>query len=99
MSYPVEGVVPHPATRRDLPMKGFGATLPAPKASKPSIAIPARRRSLRRILAAVSLRRRWDGPPGPGRRPTLGIGVSPIAGGATRGVTLLVDGRARSRRR
>lgn len=81
----------HPEPRRGVSLKRSGAISPEPGAGRPPIAVRARRRSLPRVLAAWSVRRRSDGSPGPGRRPSPGSGVSPIAGGATRGVTFLID--------
>ena len=84
----VHGIALHPEPRRDVSLKRSGVMRPEPEAP---IAVRARRRPLPRVLAALSAPRRWGGPPGPARRPTAGSGVSPIAGGATRGVAFLVD--------
>jgi hypothetical protein len=87
MNYLVHGIAP----RREVSLKRSGVTLPEPGAGRPPIAGRARRRSLPRVLAALSVRRRWCGQTGPGRRASAGSGLSPIAGGATRGVAFLVD--------
>ena len=91
MNYLVHGIALHPEPRREVSLKSSGVISPEPGAGSPPIAVRARHRSLPRVLAALSVRRRWGGSPGPGRRPSAGGGVSPIAGGATRGVAFLVD--------
>jgi hypothetical protein len=91
MNYVVPDIAPHQGPRREMFLRRSGVIPPEPGAGRPPIAIRARRRSLPRVLAALSVRRRWGDPPGPGRRTSAGNGVSPIAGGATRGVAFLVD--------
>ena len=81
----------HPEPRRGVSLKRSGAISPEPGAGRPPIAVRARRRSLPRVLAAWSVRRREADASGPDRRPSAGSGVSPVAGGATRGVAFLVD--------
>ena len=91
MNYVVPDIAPHPGPWREVSLRRSGVIPPEPEAGRPPIAVRARRRSLPRVLAALSVRRRWGDPPGPGRRASAGSGVSPIAGGATRGVAFLVD--------
>jgi hypothetical protein len=91
MNHLVDSTALHPEPRREVSLKRSGVIPPEPGAGRPPIAVRARRRSLPRVLAALSVRRRWGGPPVPGRRSPAGSGVSPIASGATRGVAFLVD--------
>lgn len=91
MNYLTHSIALHPEPRREVSRKRSGVIPPEPGAGRPPIAVRARHRSLPRVLAALLVRRRWDGSPVPDRRPTAGGGVSPIAGGATRGVAFLVD--------
>ena len=91
MNYLVHGIALHPEPRLEVSLKSSGVIAPEPGAGRPPIAVRARRRSLPRVLAALSIRRRWVGPPCPGSRASTGSGVSPMAGGATRGVAFLVD--------
>lgn len=91
MNYVVHGIAQHPEPRRVASLKRSGVISPGPGAGGPPIALRDRHRSLPRVLAALSVRRRWNGSSGPDRRPSAGSGVSPIAGGATRGVTFLID--------
>ena len=91
MNYLVHGTAPYPEPPRVVSLKRSGGIPPEPGAGRPPIAVPARRRSLPRVLAAWSVRLPWGRPPGPGRRTSAGSGVSPIASGATRGVAFLVD--------
>ena len=90
MNYLAHGIALHPEPRRGVSLKHSGVISPERGAGTPPIALRARRRSLLRVLAE-SIHRRWDGSPGPDRRPSAGSGVSPFACGATRGVTFLVD--------
>jgi hypothetical protein len=91
MNYLVHGIAPYPEPPRLVSLKRSGVIPPAPGAGRPTIAVRARRRSLPRVLAALSIRRRWVGPRGPGSRASTGSGVSPMATGATRGVAFLID--------
>jgi hypothetical protein len=91
MNYMVHGIALHPKPRHELSLKRSGVIPPEPAAGRPPIAVRARRRSLPRVLAALSVRRRWGGPPSPERRASATSGVNPIASGATRGVAFLVD--------
>lgn len=91
MNYVVPVIARHPESRREGSLKRSGVITPDRGAGMPPIAVRARRRSLPLVLLALSLRRRWGGPPEPGRRTSAGSGVSPIASGATRGVAFLVD--------
>ena len=91
MNYLIPGIALHPEPRHEVSLKRSGVTSPGLRAARPSIAVPARPRQLARVLAVLSVRRREAGAPGPGGRPSAGSGVSPIAGGATRGVAFLVD--------
>ena len=91
MNYLVHGIAPYPEPPRVVTLKRSGVIPPEPGAGRPPIAVRARRRSLPRVLAALSLRRRWVGPPDPGSRASTGSGVSPLASGATRGVAFMVD--------
>jgi hypothetical protein len=91
MNHLVDSTALHPEPRREVSLKRSGVIPPEPGAGRPPIAVRARRRSLPRVLAALSVRRRWGGPSGPRKRPSAGSGVSPIASGATRGVAFLVD--------
>ena len=92
MNYLAHGIALHPEPRRGVSPKRSGVISPERGAGTPPIALRARHRSLLRVLAAaLSVHHRWHGPPGPERRPSAGSGVSPFAGGATRGVTFLVD--------
>ena len=89
MNYLVHGIAPYPEPPRLVSLKRSGVIPPG--AGRPPIAVRARRRSLPRVLAALSIRRRWVGPRGPGSRASTGSGVSPMATGATRGVAFLID--------
>ena len=91
MNYMAHGIAVHPEPRREVSLKRSGMIRPEPGAGRPPIAGRARHRSLPRVLAVLSIRHRWGGPPDPGRRPSEGSGVSPIAGGATRGVAFLIN--------
>ena len=91
MNYLVHGIALHPEPPRVVSLKRSGVIPPKPGAGRPPIAVRARRRYLPRVLAALSIRRRWVGPPGPGSRASAGSGVSPMASGTTRGVAFLVD--------
>ena len=91
MSQLAHDVALHPQPRREVSVKSPRALPPEPGARRPPIAVRARRRTLPRVLAAFSVRRRWGGPPRPASRESAGTGVSPIAGGATRGVAFLVN--------
>jgi hypothetical protein len=91
MNYLVHGIALHPEPRRAVSLKRSGVVPSEPGAGTPAIAVRARNRSLPRVLAALSVRRRRGGSPGPGGQPSASSGVSPIAGGATRGVAFLVD--------
>ena len=91
MNYLIHGIAPYPEPPRVVSLRRSGVIPPKPGAGRPPITVRARRRSLPRVLAAWSIRRRWGGPPGPGARASTGSGVSPMAGGATRGVAFLVD--------
>ena len=90
MNYLVHSTALHPAPRREVSLKSSGVISPEPGARRPPITVRARRRSLPRVLAALSVHRRRGGPRA-GRRPPAGSGVSPTASGATRGVAFLVD--------
>jgi len=90
MSYTVHGIAVHREPRHEVSLKRSGLVPPEPGAARPRIADRAPRRSLPRVLAALTARRRWDGPPGAGERASAGSGVSPVASGTTRGVAFLV---------
>ena len=91
MNYLVHGIAPYPEPLREVSLKRSAVIAPEAVEVRRPIAVQARRRSLPRVLAALSVRRRWDGPPGSaGHRATAGSGVGPMAGGATRGVAFLV---------
>jgi hypothetical protein len=91
MNYLVDSTALHPEPRRGVSLKRSGVIHPELGAGRPPIAVRTPHRSLPRVLVAWSVRRRWGGPPGPGRRPSAGSGVGPIASGATRGVAFLVQ--------
>jgi len=91
MNYLVYGIAPHPGPQREVSLKRSEVIPPEPGAGRPSIEIRARRRTLPRVLTALSLRRRWVGQQGPSRQVFTGSGVSPIASGASRGVAFMVD--------
>ena len=91
MNYLVHGLAPHPEARRQMSLKVPAVIPPQPVAATPPIPVRARRRSLRRVVAALSVRRGRGGPTDRGRWMSADGGVSPIAGGATRGVAFLVD--------
>ena len=87
----VRGMGMHPEPRHEVSLKRSGVALPGPGAGRQRIAVPARRRSLPRVLAALRVRRPWSGPAGPDLRESAGRGVGPVAGAATRGVAFLVN--------
>lgn len=89
MNYLVYATALHLEPRPGVSLKRFRALLPEPGATSPPVSVRTRRRSLPRILAAMSARRRWGGTPR--RRLSADGGVSPVAGAATRGVAFLVD--------
>ena len=91
MNYLIDVIAPHPDPRRPPTLKRSAVILPEPGAGRAPITVRARCRSLGRILATLSVRRRSGGPPSPGSRASAGSGVSPVAGGASRGVAFLVD--------
>jgi hypothetical protein len=89
MNYALQGTAAHLTPRREEPLKRSGGIPVRPEAGRPSTATRTRRRSLSRIQAALARRRRAGGLPGPDSRESAGGGVSPIAGGASRGIALL----------
>ena len=91
MNYLIHGIAPYPEPPRVVSLRRSGVIPPKPGAGRPPITVRARRRSLPRVLAVLSIRRRWVGPRGPGSRASTGSGVSPMATGATRGVAFLID--------
>ena len=91
MNYLDHGIAPYPESLREVSLKRSRVVGPKQGSGRSPIAVRAPRRSLPRVLAALSVRRRWDGPPDPGTRATAGSGIGPLASGATRGVAFLVD--------
>ena len=91
MNHLAHGIAPYPEPPRVVSLKRSGVIPPEPGARRPPIAVRVRRRSLPRVLAALSIRRRWVGPPVPGTRASTGSGVSPMACGASRGAAFLVN--------
>lgn len=91
MNHLVPGMALHLGPRRELSLKRSAVISPEPRAGRPPVAAHARRHSWLRVTAAWPTRRRWAGPSDPGGRPSARTGVSPVAGGATRGVAFLVD--------
>lgn len=89
MNYLLTGTVPHLKPQREEPMKRSLAIPMKPRASMPSFATRTRRHSLPRVRAALSGLHRTGGLPGPGSQASAGSGGSPIASGASRGVTIL----------
>lgn len=89
MNYLLTVTAAHLKPRREEPMKRSRGIPMKPRASMPSFATRTRRHSLPRVRAALSGRRRTGGLPGPGSQASAGSGVSPIASGASRGVTIL----------
>lgn len=90
MNYLLQGTAPHPELRREESMKRSGEILIKPGPGMPSIATRTRRHSLPKVRAPLSVRRRRGRLPDPGSRASAGNGVSPIAGGASRGVAILL---------
>ena len=90
MNYTAPGIAVHPEPRHNA-LKRSQVALPEPGAARPPIQAPAPRRSLPRVLAALTVRRRWRGPPHPRERASAGSGVTPVASGATRGVAFLIN--------
>ena len=79
MNYLVPSISLHLEPRREVSLKPSAVTAQEPRAG-----------GLPRALVALSVRRRQADASGPDRRPSASRGVSPIAGGATRGVAFLV---------
>lgn len=90
MNYLTHSIALHPEPRREVSRKRPGAIPPEPGAGRPPIAVRARRHSLFRSRAALSGRRRADDLVSDVSRSSAGSGVSPIASGASRGVTILI---------
>ena len=90
MSYVLQRTATHPQPRREGSTKRSGGIPVEPGSGLPSIGARARRHSLPRLRVPWSGRRRTDDRPGP-RGGTSGSGVSPIAGGASRGVAFFVS--------
>lgn len=80
---------PHPEPWCEESLERSGEILIKPRADVPSIATRTRRRSLPRVRAPMSVRRRTGRLPGPGSRASAGNGVGPIASGASRGIAIL----------
>lgn len=80
MNYVIPRIALHREPRREASLKPSAVT-----------AQELRTGRLPRVLAALTVDRREAGASGPDRRPSASSGVSPIAGGATRGVAFLVD--------
>lgn len=91
MNHALQVTAPHPKPRREESLKRSGGIPMQPGAGTPSIATRTRRHSLPRVRAALSVRRRTGGQPGPRSRAFAGSGVSTIASGTSRGVALLVS--------
>ena len=91
MNYLVYATALHLEPRPGVSLKRFGTLLPEPAAESRPVSVRTRRRSLPRVLAALRARRSRGGTPAPGWRPPADSGVSPMAGGTTRGVAFLVD--------
>ena len=91
MNYLVHGVAPYPEPLREVSLKRSGVLVPEPVEVRPPTAVRPRRRSLPRVLAALSGRRRTSGLPGARSRASAGSGVCPIASGASRGVAILAS--------
>jgi hypothetical protein len=89
MNYLLTVTAAHLKPRREEPMKRSRGIPMKPRASMPSSASRTRRHSLPRVRAALSVRHRTGGLPGPDSQPAAGSGVSPIASGASRGVAIL----------
>ena len=81
---------PHLSPPREEPQKRSRDIPVKPSAAMPSIAPRTRRHSMPGVLAALSGRRGTSVPPRPGGRAPAGSGVSPIVGGASRGVAILI---------
>lgn len=75
--------------RRKARMARLGGIPTQPRAGIPPSAARPRRHALSRVLAAIAGRRRTSRPPGPSSWASTGTGLSPIAAGASRGVTIL----------
>lgn len=80
MNYLIPSIALHRGPRREVSLKPSAVTAQELRAGR-----------LPRVLVALSVRRREAGASGPDRRPSPSSGVTPIAGGATRGVAFLVD--------
>ena len=85
----LQSTATHTQLRRDAPVARPGGIPTQPRAGIPPIAARPRRHALSRILAAMAGRRRTSRLPGPSCWASAGTGLSPIAGGASRGVTIL----------
>lgn len=90
MNYLVYATALHLEPRPGVALKRFSTLLPEPGAGSPRTA-RTRRRSLPRVLAALTARRDRGDTPAPAWWPPADSGVSPMAGGTTRGVAFLVD--------
>ncbi len=91
MNYVLQGTAAHLEPRRDELLKRSGGSPIRPEAGWPSIPTRTRRHSLSKVRAALSLRRRTDGLPGPRCGDSAGSGLSPIASGASRGVAIFAS--------
>ena len=86
----LQGTAPHPNPPREEPLERAGEISTRPGAGTREIATRTRRHAPHRVRAALSGRRRQGGLPEPRSRASAGSGVSPIAGGTSRGVAILV---------
>ncbi len=91
MSSLLQSTAPHPNPRLELSTRRSGGIPRQPGAGMPSIPTRTRRHSLSTVRAALRGNRRTAGVPGSDRRKFAGNGVSPIAGGASRGVAIFVS--------
>ena len=90
MNYVLHGTAPHTAALREAPLQRSGGILVRPGTGRPSTSARPRRHWLSRVRVALSARRRTGDLPVPGGRASDGSGISPTAGGASRGVVFLI---------
>ena len=80
MNHVVPGIAVQPEPRRDVSLERRGI-----------VTLKPRRRSLRRLLAALAGRRSHHGATAPSPRPHYDRGVTPVAGATSRGIAFLVN--------
>lgn len=89
MKYLVYGLAPHSEARLDVSLRRSGV-IPGTGSRRATGRNPGSTSFIARVRTVLSVSRRRGGRPSPGSRATAGSGVSPIASGASRGLTFLV---------